>query len=63
MILSRDFILVEKEGLWRIDCYLVKLSFCRDFMVEIEFNLISCEFGGRLMDGFVLIGIREHWCV
>ena len=32
-------------------------------MMGFEFNLISCEFGGRLMDGFVLIGIREHWCV
>ena len=32
-------------------------------MVRIEFNLISYEFGERLMDGFVLIEIREHWCV
>ena len=39
------------------------IEFCRDFMVGIEFNLISCEFGGRLMDGFVLIRVREHWCV
>ena len=29
-------------------------------MVGIEFNLISCEFGGRLMVGFVSIGVREH---
>ena len=29
-------------------------------MVGIEFNLISCEFGGRLMVGFVSIEVREH---
>ena len=29
-------------------------------MVGIEFNLISCEFGGRLMDGFMAIRVREH---
>ena len=39
------------------------IEFCRDFMVGIEFNLISCEFGGRLMDGFVLIEIRKHLIV
>ena len=29
-------------------------------MVGIEFNLISCEFDGRLMVGFVLSEVREH---
>ena len=32
-------------------------------MVEIEFNLISYEFGGRLIVGFVSIGVREHLIV
>ena len=32
-------------------------------MVGIEFNLISYEFGGILMVGFVSIEIREHLCV
>ena len=32
-------------------------------MVGIEFNLISCEFGGRLMVGFVLIEVREYLIV
>ena len=45
------------------DYCLVKLSCCRDFMVRIEFNLISYEFGGILMVGFVSIEIREHLCV
>ena len=29
-------------------------------MVRIKFNLISCEFSGRLMVGFVAIRVREH---
>ena len=32
-------------------------------MVEIEFNLISYEFGGRLMVGFVSIEVRKHLIV
>ena len=32
-------------------------------MVEIEFNLISCEFDGRLMVGFVSIEVKDHLIV
>ena len=32
-------------------------------MVGIEFNLISYEFDGRLMVGFVLVEFRGHLCV
>ena len=32
-------------------------------MVGFEFNLISYEFGGRLMVGFVSIEVREHLIV
>ena len=39
------------------------IEFLQRFNGGIEFNLISYEFGGRLMDEFVLIEVREHWCV
>ena len=29
-------------------------------MVGIEFNLISCDFGGRIMVGFVSNEVRDH---
>ena len=32
-------------------------------MVRIEFNFISCEFGGRIMVGFVSIEVRKHLVV
>ena len=58
--LGRDLIWVRLRVYGGFDYYLVKLNCCRNFMVVIEFNLISCEFDGRLMVGFVSIEVREY---
>ena len=34
-----------------------------EFMMGIEFNLGSYEFGGRIMVGFMFIWVREHTCI